>query len=375
MKGALDALIASGEIQPTIAIMPDAPWSSRASYYVDSGYTGADPGRKVETAFTKDLIAHVDATYRTVANRTGRGIAGYSMGGYGALRYSLAHPDLFGASIVLSPAVYVPKPAERLQHARVRRVRAGQEPLRRLDLQEAQLPGPVPVVLGDRPAAADVHRRRRRRVQEPGSEGRDPRPRLRGPRPLQPGGPRAEPDRRAARRRRRPRLGRLGADVRRGRQVHLPVPQPDARDADEGHADRHRPGGAGGRRRDRRGGQRLPGARGRRAPSPASRTSATRTSCSSRTRPRGTRLWTRELGYGPARAGVRRRDRSGRRRRRHRLHERRPRRRPRRQHDRRRLRRQVRPERQSQSGCASSAFRPWPTAATRSRPTRPGTST
>ena len=110
MKGALDALIASGEIQPTIAIMPDAPWSSRASYYVDSGYTGPDPGRNVEKAFTKDLIAHVDATYRTVANRTGRGLAGYSMGGYGALRYSLAHPDLFGASIVLSPAVYVPIP-------------------------------------------------------------------------------------------------------------------------------------------------------------------------------------------------------------------------------------------------------------------------
>jgi enterochelin esterase-like enzyme len=110
MKGALDALIASGEIQPTIAIMPDAPWSSRASYYVDSAYTGADPGRPVETAFTRDLIAHVDSAYRTVASRTGRGVAGYSMGGYGALRYSLAHPDLFGAAIVLSPAVYVPLP-------------------------------------------------------------------------------------------------------------------------------------------------------------------------------------------------------------------------------------------------------------------------
>jgi enterochelin esterase-like enzyme len=108
MKGALDELIASGEIQPTIAIMPDAPWSSRASYYVDSAYTGADPGRAVETAFTKDLIAHVDSAYRTVANRTGRGVAGYSMGGYGALRYSIAHPDLFGAAIVLSPAVYYP---------------------------------------------------------------------------------------------------------------------------------------------------------------------------------------------------------------------------------------------------------------------------
>ena len=84
MKGALDELIASGEIPPTIAIMPDAPWSSRASYYVDSAYRGADPGRPVETAFTEDLIAHVDATYRTVADRSGRGVAGYSMGGYGA---------------------------------------------------------------------------------------------------------------------------------------------------------------------------------------------------------------------------------------------------------------------------------------------------
>jgi enterochelin esterase-like enzyme len=32
------------------------------------------------------------------------------MGGYGALRFALAHPDLFGAAIVLSPAVYFPLP-------------------------------------------------------------------------------------------------------------------------------------------------------------------------------------------------------------------------------------------------------------------------
>ena len=45
MKGTLDELIAAGEIPPTIAIMPDAPWSSRASYYVDSAYT--EPTRAV----------------------------------------------------------------------------------------------------------------------------------------------------------------------------------------------------------------------------------------------------------------------------------------------------------------------------------------
>jgi enterochelin esterase-like enzyme len=108
VQSELDSLIAAGDIPPLIAVMPDAPWSSRASYYVDSEYTGADPGRKVETAFIRDLIPHVDATYRTLTTRNGRGIGGYSMGGYGALRYSLAYPELFGASIVLSPAVYVP---------------------------------------------------------------------------------------------------------------------------------------------------------------------------------------------------------------------------------------------------------------------------
>ena len=65
------------------------------------------------------------------------------MGGYGAMRYSLAHPDLFGAAIVLSPAVYCPDAAERLQHTRVRGLRPGQEAVRRLDLQEAELSGPL----------------------------------------------------------------------------------------------------------------------------------------------------------------------------------------------------------------------------------------
>ena len=109
-------MIADGSIPPTIAIMPDAPWSQRASYYVDSQYKGSDartiPAAPVETAFTQDLIQHVDSTYRTLASRDGRVVGGYSMGGYGAIRYSLAHPDLFVSSIVLSPAVYIPKPPD-----------------------------------------------------------------------------------------------------------------------------------------------------------------------------------------------------------------------------------------------------------------------
>jgi len=106
-----DQMIAAEKMPPVIAIMPDATWSQRASYYVDSQYRGSpDRGRPVESAFVNDLIPHVDATYRTIAYRSGRAIVGYSMGGYGAIRYSLAHPNLFGAAIVLSPAVYTPLP-------------------------------------------------------------------------------------------------------------------------------------------------------------------------------------------------------------------------------------------------------------------------
>ncbi len=111
----LDRLIKAGRIPPVIAIMPDAPASLRAGYYIDSQFTGSPQpklpaGEPVETAFTNDLITHIDATYSTRADRGGRIVAGYSMGGYGALRYSLAHPELFGAAIVLSPAVYSPLP-------------------------------------------------------------------------------------------------------------------------------------------------------------------------------------------------------------------------------------------------------------------------
>lgn len=110
-KADLDRLIADGAIPPMIVVMPDAPWSGGGSWYVDSRYTGKDyPGVKAETALTRDLVGYVDATYRTIDDRASRAVGGYSMGGYGALRYTLAHQDVFSAGLVLSPAVYTPAP-------------------------------------------------------------------------------------------------------------------------------------------------------------------------------------------------------------------------------------------------------------------------
>jgi poly(3-hydroxybutyrate) depolymerase len=111
VKDSLDDMIQRKIMPPVIAVMPDAPWSQRGNWYVDSAYTGADdPGRPVETALTRDLVRAVDATYRTAAIREARLIGGYSMGGAGALRFALAHQDLFGSALVLSSAIYTPIP-------------------------------------------------------------------------------------------------------------------------------------------------------------------------------------------------------------------------------------------------------------------------
>lgn len=111
----VDAVVAHGDMPPVIVVVPDAPWSLRASYYVDSRYGGSatvPPGVAVETAFTTDLLGEIDGRFRTIPSRSGRTIGGYSMGGAGALRFVLAHPDLFAAALVLSPAVYTPLPPD-----------------------------------------------------------------------------------------------------------------------------------------------------------------------------------------------------------------------------------------------------------------------
>jgi S-formylglutathione hydrolase FrmB len=91
----LDSMIAAGLIPPMIAVGP----SGDSSWWVDT----LEP---FETAVISELIPYIDANYSTITDRSGRAVAGYSMGGFGALRYALVYPELFGAAIVLSPALY-----------------------------------------------------------------------------------------------------------------------------------------------------------------------------------------------------------------------------------------------------------------------------
>jgi S-formylglutathione hydrolase FrmB len=85
---------------PLIVVMPDGD---------DGWYTDwADGVHGYEGQIVRDLIPHVDGTYRTLDVREGRAIAGLSMGGYGALKLALRHPDLFVSAASHSGAVRFP---------------------------------------------------------------------------------------------------------------------------------------------------------------------------------------------------------------------------------------------------------------------------
>lgn len=71
-------------------------------WYTDSATVPSD---KYETYILKELIADVDSRYRTIADRRGRGVAGNSMGGYGALKFGLKHSEMFSFAGSMSGAL------------------------------------------------------------------------------------------------------------------------------------------------------------------------------------------------------------------------------------------------------------------------------
>jgi len=94
----LDRGIRAGLVPETIIVLPQA---LPVGWYVNS----RDGQRPIEDVIVKDLIPHVDASYRTIARREARGIEGMSMGGYGALHLGMKHPALFGAISSVAPAI------------------------------------------------------------------------------------------------------------------------------------------------------------------------------------------------------------------------------------------------------------------------------
>jgi S-formylglutathione hydrolase FrmB len=100
VDGVMDRGIAERRFDEMIVVMPDARTNWGGSFYTSSPVTG-----NWEDFIVRELVAHVDATYRTLATAANRGIAGHSMGGYGAIKLGMLHPDVFSVVYGINPAV------------------------------------------------------------------------------------------------------------------------------------------------------------------------------------------------------------------------------------------------------------------------------
>src|SRR5450755_1720835 len=84
--------------QEMIVVLPDSKTLYGGSMYSSSITTG-----DFERYVAHDVVAYMDAHYRTIPNRASRGLVGHSMGGYGASRIGMKYPDVFGSLYIMSP--------------------------------------------------------------------------------------------------------------------------------------------------------------------------------------------------------------------------------------------------------------------------------
>ena len=89
-----------------IVVLPDSKTAHNGSMYSSSVTTG-----DFERFVSRDLVAYIDAHYRTIPARTSRGLVGHSMGGYGATRIGMKHSDVFGSLYIMSPCCLAARPA------------------------------------------------------------------------------------------------------------------------------------------------------------------------------------------------------------------------------------------------------------------------
>jgi enterochelin esterase-like enzyme len=86
-----------------ILVMPDGHSKLRGGFYSNSPTVG-----NYQDFVGVDLVQWVDANYRTIAAREGRGLSGHSMGGYGTLRIGMTYPETFDSLFAMSSCCLAP---------------------------------------------------------------------------------------------------------------------------------------------------------------------------------------------------------------------------------------------------------------------------
>ncbi|HEY4433183.1 MAG TPA: alpha/beta hydrolase-fold protein [Candidatus Cybelea sp.] len=87
-----DRMILLGLLPPVLVVIVDGFTRLGGSQYVDSIHNGA-----YATYTVRDVIGHVDRSYRSVAAEGGRAVLGKSSGGFGAMHLVMEHPGVFAA--------------------------------------------------------------------------------------------------------------------------------------------------------------------------------------------------------------------------------------------------------------------------------------
>ena len=98
LSSEMDSLIAKGVAAEMIVVVPNGRNAYLGGFYTNSSVVG-----NWEDYIYRDVVGYVDGKYRTLTKSSSRGIAGHSMGGYGAFMLAMKHPDVFGALYSLSP--------------------------------------------------------------------------------------------------------------------------------------------------------------------------------------------------------------------------------------------------------------------------------
>lgn len=100
MKMILDRGIAQQKIRAFLLVVADHYTLYEGSFYSNSSLTG-----NWSDFEAKELVEYVDKNFRTLASRESRGIAGHSMGGYGAIKTGMLFPEVFSSVYALSPGL------------------------------------------------------------------------------------------------------------------------------------------------------------------------------------------------------------------------------------------------------------------------------
>ncbi len=115
----MDSAIKAGHLRQAILVLPNSMTKYFGSFYTNSAVAGnwAD-------FIGKDVVAYIDKNYRTIANRSNRGLFGHSMGGNGALKMAMLFADQFSAVYAMSPGALHFSDDFRLSHPAFKRVAA-----------------------------------------------------------------------------------------------------------------------------------------------------------------------------------------------------------------------------------------------------------